>query len=1281
MQQIEESAARKIRRYESLPVPVYSDDLPVVLKREEIAAAIRDHQVIVLCGETGSGKTTQIPKILLDLHCGIEGLIGHTQPRRVAARSVARRIAQEIQSPLGRAVGYKVRFSDFTSPDCYIKLMTDGILLAETQGDPLLYQYDTIIIDEAHERSLNIDFLLGYIKRILPKRPDLKIIIMSATIDPERFSTHFDNAPIVEVTGRTYPVEMRYRPVVDDTPNQTGDTKTERTMQDAILDAVDELDQCDRTAHKTDGYRTSGDILIFLPGERDIRETAESLRKHHPPETEILPFYARLSASEQDRVFKAHSGRRIVLATNVAETSLTVPGIRYVIDPGYARISRYRRSTKVQGLPIEPISQASANQRAGRCGRLSAGVCIRIYSEEDYKQRPEFTEPEILRSNLAGVILQMKSLHLGKVEQFPFLEAPDSRFIRDGYQTLHELGAMDEKGNLTSLGKMLSRLPVDPRIGRLLLAGATENALNELLIIASALSIRDPRERPVDHQAAADQSHAEFRETDSDFLSYINLWNYYHEQVKHLSNSKLRKLCKKRYISYLRMREWEDIHTQLKTLMRQLGHSLNDTPADYDSIHLALLAGLLSNIGNRRELYEYTGPRSIKFNIFPGSALFKSRPKWIVSAELVRTTKLFARCVARIQPAWIESVAPHLLKRTYSEPHYEMNGERVSAYERVTLWGLPIIERRSVNFGPIDPEQSRSIFIQHALVMNEYRTGAEYQKHNINIIHKAEEFKARTRRHDLMYDDSLLFAFFNTRIPKDIYNGPLFEKWRRKAERNNKRILFMHLADVLGESGDEDVRRKYPDYFIINKQTHLPLHYCCDPASNRDGVTAIIPLEILPSLHPAEFDRLVPGLLPEKIHALLRSLPKSQRTCLQPVSEFIDSYISWYEAKLLEYKGNNTPVPPLTQSIIEFAKQTRGLTIDIKTFRVDTLPPYLFMRYEIRDRHKKTITAGRDLDNLRTQLQPKITKALHEISDSSYNQTGLTNWNIATIPESVEVNKNRLSVRAYPALVDEGKSAGLRLFQSLPEAQSHHRAGLRRLAMLELDHTITNQSKNLPNFGEMSLHYATLGSSDELRTELLELIADHAFFSIDNNINIRTKENFNTQLALTERRWYDAVTTCCSTVKPILRNYHEIDILLEKPYPHYCEESLKDIELQLGHLLRKRFLITTPFNYLQQYPRYLSAIIHRLQKLPRGNADLDCKRTQEVARYWNAYLELEKYLKQYNQIPTQPVIEFRYLIEEYRISLFAQHLGTAAPVSPKRLDQKWQNLSAALQQS
>ncbi len=870
--QITASIERRAFRQKNIPIPEFENDLPVIERREEIAKAISEHQVIILSGETGSGKTTQLPKICLALGRGVSGMIGHTQPRRIAARTVATRIAEELKTELGDVVGYKVRFHDQVKADrSYVKLMTDGILLAETQNDKFLNQYDTIIIDEAHERSLNIDFLLGYLKQLLPKRPDLKVIITSATIDTARFSEHFNHAPIIEVSGRTFPVEIRYRPPMGDDDEQRG-----YDMVHGIVEAVDELCR-----------EGQGDILVFLSGERDIRDVSEALRKHHPPKTEILPLLARQSAVEQNRVFKTGGHRRIVLATNVAETSLTVPGIRYVVDPGYARISRYSVRNKVQRLPIEKVSQSSANQRSGRCGRVAAGVAIRLYDEDDFKNRPAFTDPEVLRTNLASVILQMASLRLGEPAKFPFINPPPDKMINDGFRLLEELDAVDKHRQLTATGKQLAQLPIDPRIARMLLAAQKLNCITEVLIIASALSIQDPRERPMDKQQAADEAHNKYKDERSDFLAFIKLWELYHDKKKHLSQNKLRQYCKEHFLSFLRLREWHDIHQQLHVQVSQMGLKANQVPADYQEIHQALLSGLLSNIAVKSDNKEYTGTRNLKLHIFPGSALHKKGPKWVMAAELVETGRLYARIAAKIEPEWIEPVAGDLVRKQYSDPHWEKKPSQVVAFEQVSLYGLPIVPRRRVHFGPIDPVQSNEIFIRDALVQGDWFCRGPFFKHNLKLIENIELLEQKSRRRDVLVDDDVLFEFYKTRIPAHITNGAGFEKWRKKAEQDNPKLLFLTRDDLMQHQADHVTTDSFPDQLLVNR-VPLALEYHFEPGKTHDGITQTIPLSLLNQTNPERYEWLVPGLLRDKIMFLLKSLPKTQRRHFIPMPKYAD---------------------------------------------------------------------------------------------------------------------------------------------------------------------------------------------------------------------------------------------------------------------------------------------------------------------------------------------------------------------------------------------------------
>ncbi|MEQ6340907.1 MAG: ATP-dependent RNA helicase HrpA [Gammaproteobacteria bacterium] len=1233
---IDASRDRRARRLAALPIPEFPEDLPVSEQREKIAAAIHAHQVVIVCGETGSGKTTQLPKICLSLGRGAAGYIGHTQPRRIAARSVAMRIAQELHSELGGLVGYKVRFHEKTSDAACIKLMTDGILLAETQGDPNLTQYDTIIIDEAHERSLNIDFLLGYFKQLLPKRPDLKLIITSATIDPERFAQHFTDAPIITVSGRSYPVEMRYRPLLAENEDQQ-----DRDVQQAILDAVDELSRLG-----------PGDILIFLSGEREIRETAENLRKHHPPHTEILPLYARLNAAEQEQVFRPHTGRRIVLATNVAETSLTVPGIRYVIDPGHARVSRYNPRTKVQRLPIEPISQAAADQRAGRCGRVSSGVCIRLYSEQDYELRSRYTDPEIRRANLAQVILQMKALRLHEIEHFPFMDPPDSRHIKDGYQTLIELGALDEQRHLTELGRQLAKLPADPRIGRMILAARDEHCLSEALIIAAALSIADPRERPLESQQQADTCHRAFSDERSDFLSYLRLWDAYEEQARHLSQAKLRRWCAERYLSYVRMREWRDIHTQLYTVAKEIGLRLNDIPADYAAIHRALLAGLLGNIAVKGDDREYLGARNTKLAIFPGSALHKKPPKWIMAAELVETARLYARTVARIEPEWLERVGAHLLRRSHFEPHWEKGSAQVVAYERVVLFGLTVVEKRRIVFGPIDPVTAREIFIRAALVEGEYRTNAPFFTHNRDLLTEVEELEHKQRRRDLVIDEHQLYAFYDARIPAGIYNGPLFERWHKEQERTNPRLLFLTREDLMTEGAVAASSEQFPAHLEL-QGLRLQLEYRFEPGHEEDGVTVIVPVSVLNQLQPARFDWLVPGLLREKVTALLKSLPQGLRRHFVPVPNYADICLQTL-----------TPgTPTLIQSITAILGKITGIEIPAEAWRADALPAHLRMNFKVVDANGQVIAIGRDLAKLQQGHRAQAQAAFAELPRNTFGRSGITAWDFGELPEQIEFQRDGLTLIGYPALAEEGDAVALRLFDTREAAHHAMQRGLLRLYMTQLPQQIKYLEKNLPGLQTMCLHYVPLGRCEELKQDLVAAAVTRAF--LDTSLP-RTQQAFEQRKEQGKARLPTLANEICTCIQATLAEYAAIQKGLKAPLPPACQPALTDIKDQLQRLIYPGFVTRTSWPRLQHLPRYLKATRLRLEKLPRNPAR-DQQLQGELAPLWQTY---------WQHASAATLEEYRWLLEELRVSLFAQELKTAAPVSAKRLQKMWQELQS-----
>ncbi len=1237
------SKARFLARKESIPQIDYPEELPVSARREEIKKAILEHQVVIVAGETGSGKTTQLPKICLEAGRGVAGLIGHTQPRRLAARSVAARIAEELKSEIGRAVGFKVRFSDHTRPEAYIKLMTDGILLAESQGDRFLNQYDTLIIDEAHERSLNIDFLLGYLKQLLPRRPDLKLIITSATIDTERFANHFGAAPIIEVSGRTYPVEMHYRPLLaDDEESQ------ERDLQQAILDAVDEA-----------ARHGPGDMLIFLPGEREIRETAESLRKHHPPHTEILPLYARLSAAEQNKVFQPHRGSRIVLTTNVAETSLTVPGIRYVIDPGLVRMSRYSHRTKVQRLPIEKISQASANQRAGRCGRIGPGVCFRLYSEEDFLNRPEFTDPEIKRSNLAAVILQMKALGLGDVERFPFVEAPDSKMITDGYKLLEELGAVVGK-QLTDTGRQLARLPLDPRVARMILAAREEGSLAEVLIIASALSVQDPRERPVEKQQAADEKHKAFKDEHSDFIAYLNLWRDYHEQKRHLSHNKLRKWCQANFISFMRMRDWHDIHSQLLGLVKEMRWQLNEQTADFAAIHRALLAGLLGNVANRSVAKEqdYIGARGIKLHAFPGSALFKKKPKWIIAAELVETTRLYARTLARIEPEWIEPVAGELLKRSYFDPHWEKRAAAVMAYERTTLYGLIVNPKRRVNYGRINPKEAREIFIRQALVAGEYRSEAGFFRHNRALVAEIEEIEAKARRRDVLVDDEVIYAFYDKLIPADICEGRRLDKWRKSAERKNPKLLYLDRDDLMRHSAGAVSAAQFPPT-MKTQGLELQLDYKFEPSDAEDGVTVTVPLPALNLLKPQPFEWLVPGLLHDKLVFLIKSLPKALRRNFVPAPNFADACL----AALVPGEA------PLREALAKQLLRMTGVDIPKESWDEARIPDHLRMHFKIVDEDGKLVAKGRDLLELQHRFRDRAKQSFAAVPVWDAERDDITRWDFGELPESVEFERNGVKMRGFPALIDEGDAIALRLSDSLVAAEQATRKALRKLILLQLPDKVKYLNKNLPGIDKICLYYAPIGQCNELKQQLIAKVVDIAFLSAELP---RTQAAFEACFEAGRRQLISVANELAARVLDILAEHHKIAKRMKGNIPPTWLHAVADIKEQLAHLICSGFVLSTPQAWLREMPRYLKAINRRLDKLKEGPAR-DRQLMSEIKPLWQACLERQEKHDRAN-IEDPELERYRWMIEELRVSLFAQELGTKVPVSVKRLKAQWKKV-------
>ncbi|MCX8085265.1 MAG: ATP-dependent RNA helicase HrpA [Rhodocyclaceae bacterium] len=1234
-------------RRAALPPISFDENLPVNLRRAEIAQAIAQHPVVVVCGETGSGKTTQLPKICLDIGRGLKGYIGHTQPRRIAARATASRIAQELKSELGRYVGYKIRFTDRTSPESFIKLMTDGILLAETQNDPLLKAYDTLIIDEAHERSLNIDFLLGYLKSVLARRHDLKLIITSATLDAERFSKHFDDAPVIEVSGRLYPIEIRYRPF---------DEKKDVDLNDAIVEALEE-------AHRTG----PGDVLVFLPGEREIREAAEALRKHHSPGLEILPLYARQSAEEQARVFAPHQGRRVVLATNVAETSLTVPGIRYVIDTGLARIKRYSPRNKVEQLQVEAISQAAANQRAGRCGRVSAGVCFRLYSEEDFQKRPRYTDPEILRSSLAGVILRMKSLRLGDVEEFPFLERPAPRMIADGYQLLAELGALDEATKeLTPIGRELAKLPLDPKIGRMLIAARDFGCLKEMLVIASALSVQDPRERPQEQAAAADQAHAKWKDEKSEFLSYLKLWAAADEVWRHQSSSKQKQWCRQNFLHWLRMREWRDVHGQLMTLAHEHGWKENQVAASYEAIHKALLTGLLGHIGLiNEEDKNYLGARGIKFWIHPSSSLAKKAGRWIVAAELVETSRLFARCIAKIEPEWLEEVGAHLIRRYVYEPHWEKNAGQVVAYERVTLHGLTLHAKRRIHFGPKDPKLAREIMIRGALVegqvTDEWLKKWKFLQHYQRLKAEIERLEHKARRPDVLVDDALVFAFFDARIPPGIYSLAAFDHWRREAERENPQLLFLEKDQLMRHEAAGITTAAFPPYFEHRGQK-FKLSYKHDPGAADDGVTLALPLAALNQLPATRLEWLVPGLLKEKVVALLKTLPQKYRHRVQPLEAFAEDFCA------LEHDRDEPLVKALTRAI----EERIALKLPLDALRPGELPAHLSMNYRLLDEHGATLAMSRNLAELRARFGERVAQAFAaaEVAKVGAGETApsaqkSTAWTFGTLPELVEVEVGGRSVIGFAALVDAGDGVRLSAFDTEEKAAAEHRKGLARLFALQLKPQVQAIEK-LPELRAMALQFMPFGSEKELKEQLVAATLERTCLMAP----LPTDEaSFDARREAAKGRVLLVAQEIVRLLGQILAEYGALQKKLapvQKTFP----QVHADIAAQLAEILPKRFLIETPWERLQHLPRYLKAASLRLDKLRNDPARDErlMKEWQALAQPWAREWHAMKKAGQ-----TDPFLqEFRWLLEELRVALFAQELKTPSPVSVKRLQKMWQ---------
>ena len=1240
-QQIEQARLRVEQRKSAVQNPiVFPESLPVSQRKAEIQKLLSEHQVIVVAGETGSGKTTQLPKMCLELGFGNLGMIGHTQPRRIAARSVAARIAEELETELGGLVGYKVRFNDQISDDTQIKLMTDGILLAEIQNDRFLNQYSCLIIDEAHERSLNNDFILGYLKQLLPRRRDLKLIITSATIDVERFSKHFNNAPIIEVSGRTYPVEVRYRPVVEE---------DDQDQLQGILNAVDELQAEGR-----------GDILIFMNGEREIRDTAEALQKQNLKHTEILPLFARLSAQEQNKIFHPSGLNRIVLATNVAETSLTVPGIKYVIDPGTARISRYSYRTKVQRLPIEPISQASANQRKGRCGRVSEGICIRLYSEEDFNSRPEFTDPEILRTNLASVILQMTALGLDDIEAFPFVDAPDKRHIQDGIKLLEELGAFEmvrtksgEKRQLTAVGRQLAQLPVDPRLAKMLLSAVSQDALHEVMIIVAALSIQDPRERPQEKQQASDEKHRRFADKKSDFLAFLNLWRYLQEQQKELSKNQFRRQCQKDFLNYLRIREWQDIYHQIRLTVREMGLPINSEKAEYQQIHTALLSGLLSHIGLKEaEKQQYLGARNAHFAIFPNSVLFKKQPKWVMAAELVETSKLWGRMVAEIEPEWIEPLAEHLIKKSYSEPRWSKSRGAVIADEKVTLYGVPIVAGRPVNYGSIDPTVSREIFIQSALVEGDWNTKHKFFKENQRLVREMEELEHKSRRRDILVDDRTLFEFYDQRIGTEVVSQKHFDTWWKKAQQKDPELLNFERSFLINDDAEQVSKLDFPNFWHQGN-LKLKLTYQFEPGTDADGVTVHIPLPLLNQVEMTGFDWQIPGLREELVIALIKSLPKSYRRNFVPAPNYAQAFLS--RAVPLE--------KPLLDTLIYELRRMTGVTVEAEHWNWEQIPSHLKMTFRVVDENGKKIAESMNLDELKFNLKDRVQESISAVADDGIEQSGLHIWSFADLPQCYEQKQRGFSVKAFPAIVDEKDAVGIKLFETEFEQAVAMQQGLRRLLLLNVPSPIKYLHEKLPNKAKLGLYFTPFGRVLDLIDDCIacavdKLIADFGGFVWDEagfeKLRDFVRENLN-----------EVTVDIAQKVEQILSLNHALNQRLKGKMDFTMAFALSDIKSQLSGLVYQGFVQKSGYDRLPDLLRYLQAVDKRIDKLAQ-DVNRDRAAMLRVEQVQQAYQQLLAKLPKSKPISDE-VAEIRYMIEELRVSLFAQQLGTKYQVSDKRV--------------
>lgn len=1248
---VERSCATALLRKQNIPAISYPDNLPIAHKSELIKETILHNQVTILCGETGSGKTTQLPKICLDIGLGVRGKIAHTQPRRLAARSVSLRIAEELHTEPGNEVAYKVRFADKSNDTTYIKLMTDGVLLAECHGDAFLNQYDTIIIDEAHERSLNIDFLLGYLKRLVKKRKDLKLIITSATIDPDRFARHFNDAPVINVSGRTYPVEVRYRglQIID---HEGKENAPKKDLQQGIIDAVFELSKIDR-----------GDILVFLSGERDIRETAEALSKEQTnrflQNTEVLPLLARLSNAEQNRIFHPSNKRRIILATNVAETSLTVPGIKYVIDTGVARISRYSWRSKIQRLPIEKISQASANQRKGRCGRVSAGICIRLYDEEDFMQRSEFTEPEIKRSNLAAVILQMEQLKLGHINDFPFVEPPEQRLINDGYKLLFELTAIDSSNKLTEVGKQLARFPIDPRLARILLQAKNDNALNEALIIVAALATQDPRERPLHKQQAADEKHSAFTDKASDFVFYINLWNAFHEEKKSLSGNKLRKWCKANFISWMRMREWIDTCNQIKRMLSILQFTLNTTAASYDQLHQSLLTGFLANIGIKNEGKEFLGARNKKFTVFPGSALYKSPPKSVMAAEIVETSRVYARTNAKIDIAWVAQKARHLLKYHYNNPHWEKKRSQVVAYEQASLYGLIIHADKKVSYARVNAAEAREIFIRCALIAGDFDSNADFYLHNKKLLAQLESLEAKTRRRNIIVDENILYDFYAQHLPSHVTSGAALDKWLR-LHVNQAKALFLTTEYLTREDATPVSAVLFPDYIEMNG-SRFPLEYHFDPRNHCDGITLITPLAALKVINPQRCEWLIPGLLHEKVVALIKSLPKQLRKNFVPAPDFAAACV----------EALSPSDTALASAVASHLKKMTGVQIPYDAWSSNVISPHLLMNFRVIEADGSTVEEGRDLPTMKNNLSAVVTNMAEVISvekELCYQQDNVAVSDLDNMATTVELELHGVVIQLYPALIKDGKQVNLSALENKKIADIETRKALRQFFINALPEQIKHIKKSMSDIQNLCLKYSEFGTCESLKLDIVNKIIDDVFLYEQ----IATEAEFNLRLDQGKSELHDKFKHWSQLLSTILDQYRSIKKIIKSPSLSQLD-TVTDVQQQLSHLFPKNFIIDIEAQWLQQYPRYLMAIQKRFEKA-KTNASRDRQLRIEFAELWQQYIERQaSLLKQH--IDSPQLNHYRWMLEEYRVSLFAQQLKTKFPISEKRLKVYWHALS------